>query len=76
MADLSVNIGELQMKEPGDDCIRYIWIWVKSFSDFIDIARIGGIIVKELLFTNVKANPYPRMAGDSFRYVKRCRTAK
>ncbi len=53
MADLSVNIGELQMKNPVMTASGTFG-YGEEFSDFIDIARIGGIIVKELLFTNVK----------------------
>ena len=53
MADLSVNIGELQMKNPVMTASGTFG-YGEEFSDFIDIARIGGIIVKELLFTNVR----------------------
>lgn len=53
MADLSVNIGELQMKNPVMTASGTFG-YGEEFSDFIDIARIGGIIVKVLLFTNVK----------------------
>ena len=53
MADLSVNIGELQMKNPVMTASGTFG-YGEEFSDFIDIARIGGIIVKEPLFTNVK----------------------
>lgn len=53
MADLSVNIGELQMKNPVMTASGTFG-YGEEFSDFIDIARIGGIIVKALLFTNVK----------------------
>ena len=53
MADLSVNIGELQMKNPVMTASGTFG-YGEEFSDFIDIARIGGIIVKGLLFTNVK----------------------
>ena len=53
MADLSVNIGELQMKNPVMTASGTFG-YGEEFSDFIDIARIGGIIEKVLLFTNVK----------------------
>ena len=53
MADLSVNIGELQMKNPVMTASGTFG-YGEEFSDFIDITRIGGIIVKERLFTNVK----------------------
>ena len=45
MADLSVNIGELQMKNPVMTASGTFG-YGEEFSDFIDIARIGGIIVK------------------------------
>lgn len=53
MADLSVNIGELQMKNPVMTASGTFG-YGEEFSDFIDITRIGGIIVKGRLFTNVK----------------------
>ena len=34
----------------------------EEFSDFIDIARIGGIIVKGTTLHKREGNPYPRMA--------------
>ncbi len=53
MADLSVNIGELQMKNPVMTASGTFG-YGEEFSDFIDIARIGGIIVKGTTLTNVK----------------------
>ena len=53
MADLSVNIGELQMKNPVMTASGTFG-YGEEFADFIDISRIGGIIVKAPLFTNVK----------------------
>lgn len=53
MADLSVNIGELQMKNPVMTASGTFG-YGEEFSDFIDIARIGGIIVRGQPFTNVK----------------------
>ncbi len=34
----------------------------KEFSDFMDISRIGGIIVKGTTLNHREGNPYPRMA--------------
>ena len=43
MADLSVNIGELQMKNPVMTASGTFG-YGEEFADFIDISRIGGII--------------------------------
>ena len=61
MADLNVNIGELQMKNPVMTASGTFGYGVE-FSDFIDIARIGGIIVKGTTLHKREGNPYPRMA--------------
>ena len=61
MADLSVNIGELQMKNPVMTASGTFG-YGEEFSDFIDIARIGGIIVKGTTLHKREGNPYPRMA--------------
>lgn len=53
MADLSVNIGELQMNNPVMTASGTFG-YGEEFADFIDITRIGGIIVRVRLFTNVK----------------------
>lgn len=61
MADLSVNIGKLQMKNPimtASGTFGY----GEEFADFIDITRIGGIIVKGTTLHKREGNPYPRMA--------------
>ena len=61
MADLSVNIGELQMKSPVMTASGTFG-YGEEFSDFIDIARIGGIIVKGTTLHKREGNLYPRMA--------------
>ena len=61
MADLSVNIGELKMKNPVMTASGTFG-YGEEFSDFIDIARIGGIIVKGTTLHKREGNPYPRMA--------------
>lgn len=61
MADLSVKIGDLRMKNPimtASGTFGY----GEEFADFIDIARIGGIIVKGTTLHKREGNPYPRMA--------------
>lgn len=61
MADLNVNIGELQMKNPVMTASGTFG-YGEEFADFIDIARIGGIIVKGTTLHKREGNPYPRMA--------------
>ena len=61
MADLSVNIGILQMKNPVMTASGTFG-YGEEFADFIDITRIGGIIVKGTTLHKREGNPYPRMA--------------
>ena len=61
MADLNVKIGELQMKNPVMTASGTFG-YGEEFTDFIDIARIGGIIVKGTTLHKREGNPYPRMA--------------
>ncbi|WP_291583184.1 dihydroorotate dehydrogenase [Bacteroides sp.] len=61
MADLSVNIGELQMKNPVMTASGTFG-YGEEFADFMDITRIGGIIVKGTTLHKREGNPYPRMA--------------
>lgn len=61
MVDLSVNIGELQLKNPVMTASGTFG-YGEEFEDFIDIARIGGIIVKGTTLHKREGNPYPRMA--------------
>ena len=60
MADLNVNIGELQMKNPVMTASGTFG-YGEEFADFIDISRIGGIIVKGTTLHKREGNPYPRM---------------
>ncbi len=61
MADLNVNIGELQMKNPVMTASGTFGYGME-FADFVDMARIGGIIVKGVTLHKREGNPYPRMA--------------
>ena len=61
MADLNVNIGELKMKNPVMTASGTFG-YGEEFSDFIDLAQIGGIIVKGTTIHKREGNPYPRMA--------------
>jgi len=61
MADLSVNIGDLEIKNPVMTASGTFG-YGEEYEDFIDIARIGGIIVKGTTLHKREGNPYPRMA--------------
>lgn len=61
MADLNVKIGSLEMKNPVMTASGTFG-YGEEFADFIDIARIGGIIVKGTTLHTREGNPYPRMA--------------
>ncbi len=61
MADLNVDIGGLNFKNPvatASGCFGYGF----EFEDFIDLSRLGGIFVKGTTGSNREGNPYPRMA--------------
>jgi dihydroorotate dehydrogenase (NAD+) catalytic subunit len=61
MADLSVNIGALQLKNPVMTASGTFG-YGEEFADFIDLSEIGGIIVKGTTLNHREGNPYPRMA--------------
>lgn len=61
MADLKVNIGELQLKNPVMTASGTFG-YGEEFADFIDLTRLGGIIVKGTTLHHREGNPYPRMA--------------
>lgn len=61
MADLRIKIGSLHFKNPvlmASGTCGY----GSEFDDFIDIAQVGGIIVKGTTLEPREGNPYPRMA--------------
>ena len=58
---LSVNIGELQMNNPVMTASGTFG-YGEEFADFIELSRIGGIIVKGTTLHKREGNPYPRMA--------------
>ena len=61
MADLSVNIDKLKLKNPvltASGTFGY----GEEFADFIDLTRLGGFIVKGTTLHPREGNPYPRMA--------------
>ncbi len=61
MADLSVKIGGLQMKNPVMTASGTFG-YGEEYADFIDISQIGGIIVKGTTLAHREGNSYPRMA--------------
>ena len=61
MANLNINIGKLQLKNPVMTASGTFG-YGSEYSDFIDISRIGGIIVKGTTLLERQGNPYPRMA--------------
>ncbi len=61
MADLSVKIGELQMKNPVMTASGTFG-YGEEYADFVDLGRIGGVIVKGTTLHPREGNPYPRMA--------------
>ncbi len=61
MADLRVNIGNLKLKNPVLTASGTFGFG-EEFSDFIDLNRLGGFIVKGTTLEPREGNPYPRMA--------------
>ena len=61
MADLSVNIGNLNLKNPVMTASGTFGYGVE-FEDCVDLEQIGGIIVKGTTLNHREGNPYPRMA--------------
>lgn len=61
MADLKVNIGNLELQNPvltASGTFGYGY----EFEDFLDINKLGGIIVKGTTLEPRQGNAYPRMA--------------
>ena len=61
MGDLRVNIGRLELKNPvltASGTFGY----GEEFTDFIDLSRLGGFIIKGTTLKHREGNPYPRMA--------------
>ena len=61
MIDLSVNIGALALKNPVMTASGTFG-YGTEFADFVDLNRLGGIIVKGTTLEPRQGNPYPRMA--------------
>lgn len=60
MVDLSVKIGSLTLKNPVMTASGTFG-YGEEFADFIDLSRLGGIIVKGTTLNPRQGNPYPRM---------------
>jgi len=61
MADLTTKIGSLTMKNPVMTASGTFG-YGTEYADFMDISKIGGIIVKGTTIQPREGNPYPRMA--------------
>ena len=60
MVDLSVEIGKLRLKNPVMTASGTFG-YGEEFADFIDLSRLGGIVVKGTTLKAREGNPYPRM---------------
>ena len=61
MADLSVKIGNLRLKNPVMTASGTFGYGLE-YADFVNLADLGGIIVKGATLNPREGNPYPRMA--------------
>ena len=61
MANLDIKIGKLQLKNPVMTASGTFG-YGTEYSDFMNISRIGGIIVKGTTLRDRQGNQYPRMA--------------
>lgn len=60
MVDLSVEIGNLKLKNPVMTASGTFG-YGEEFADFIDLSKLGGIVVKGTTLHAREGNPYPRM---------------
>jgi dihydroorotate dehydrogenase (NAD+) catalytic subunit len=60
MADLRVNIGALKLKNPVMTASGTFG-YGEEFADFVNLDRLGGILVKGTTLNAREGNPYPRM---------------
>ena len=60
MIDQAVNIGKLTLKNPVMTASGTFGYGLE-FADFVDLSRLGGIIVKGTTLEPREGNPYPRM---------------
>lgn len=60
MAELNINIGKLALKNPVMTASGTFGFGTE-YLDFIDLSRLGGIVVKGITPKPRQGNPYPRM---------------
>ena len=61
MANLTINIGNLKLKNPVLTASGTFGYGIE-YTDFMDLSRIGGIFVKGTTIHHREGNDYPRMA--------------
>ena len=61
MVNLGVKLGKIQLKNPVMTASGTFG-YGEEFADFIDLSRIGGIVVKGTTLRDRQGNAYPRMA--------------
>ncbi|MEA4936277.1 MAG: dihydroorotate dehydrogenase [Paludibacter sp.] len=61
MVDLSVQLGKIKLKNPVMTASGTFG-YGTEYSDFMDLSRIGGIVVKGTTLRERQGNAYPRMA--------------
>jgi dihydroorotate dehydrogenase (NAD+) catalytic subunit len=61
MADLTTKIGNLKLKNPVITASGTFG-YGTEYANFLDISRLGGIVVKGTTIEPREGNPYPRMA--------------
>jgi dihydroorotate dehydrogenase (NAD+) catalytic subunit len=61
MADLRIDLGHLKLKNPVMTASGTFG-YGEEFADFVDLSRMGCIIVKGTTIHKREGNPYPRMA--------------
>ena len=61
MGVLNVKIGQLELRNPVMTASGTFGYGVE-FEDFVDLSRLGGIVVKGTTLKPREGNPYPRMA--------------
>ncbi|HHT21894.1 MAG TPA: dihydroorotate dehydrogenase [Bacteroidales bacterium] len=64
MADLTTKLGTIQLKNPVMTASGTFGFGTE-YLDFMDLGRMGGIVVKGTTIRERQGNPYPRMAETS-----------
>ena len=60
MANLSVKIGNIELKNPVMTASGTFG-YGEEYADFIDLSKLGGFVVKGTTIHHREGNPYPRM---------------